>query len=302
VFDLRPDDIYWCTADVGWVTGHSYLVYGPLSNGATCFMFEGAPNWGHPLTMCNVVPQANTVAIIAGMLAQVYSLNILEGETAWNVHRAELETAGMLADAFGWDAQKAGCVYTYGGSGCWTYGVNTRSRACRLAQHRNPHGRQDHLLAERTTRCRTAPTDGPRHEQHRQGPHGCDTNAMDLSTGIDPQGLFEGRDASGGCVLRWGRLTPTPLIGGQGSRLLDRHPNPNPWEAAHCDAVVGWSGAVSATTSPTTRLIFERCAAVSPARRGAGVAIATLMRRRRLSQGCGRRSRAARSSTRTRMN
>jgi len=44
VFDLQPDDIYWCTADVGWVTGHSYLVYGPLSNGVTCFMFEGAPN------------------------------------------------------------------------------------------------------------------------------------------------------------------------------------------------------------------------------------------------------------------
>jgi len=45
VFDLRPDDIYWCTADVGWVTGHSYVVYGPLSNGATCFMYEGAPNF-----------------------------------------------------------------------------------------------------------------------------------------------------------------------------------------------------------------------------------------------------------------
>jgi len=45
VFDLRPEDIYWCTADVGWVTGHSYIVYGPLSNGATCFMYEGAPNF-----------------------------------------------------------------------------------------------------------------------------------------------------------------------------------------------------------------------------------------------------------------
>jgi acetyl-CoA synthetase len=45
IFDLHPDDLYWCTADVGWVTGHSYLVYGPLSNGATCFMYEGAPNF-----------------------------------------------------------------------------------------------------------------------------------------------------------------------------------------------------------------------------------------------------------------
>jgi acetyl-CoA synthetase len=45
VFDLREDDIYWCTADVGWVTGHSYIVYGPLANGATTLMFEGVPNY-----------------------------------------------------------------------------------------------------------------------------------------------------------------------------------------------------------------------------------------------------------------
>jgi acetyl-CoA synthetase len=45
VFDLREEDVYWCTADVGWVTGHSYVVYGPLANGATSLMFEGAPNW-----------------------------------------------------------------------------------------------------------------------------------------------------------------------------------------------------------------------------------------------------------------
>jgi acetyl-CoA synthetase len=46
VFDLREDDVYWCTADIGWVTGHSYVVYGPLANGATVMMYEGAPN--HP--------------------------------------------------------------------------------------------------------------------------------------------------------------------------------------------------------------------------------------------------------------
>ncbi len=45
LFDLRPDDIFWCTADVGWVTGHSYVVYGPLSNGATTVMFEGVPSY-----------------------------------------------------------------------------------------------------------------------------------------------------------------------------------------------------------------------------------------------------------------
>ena len=45
VFDLREDDVYWCTADVGWVTGHSYIVYGPLANGATVLMYEGGPDW-----------------------------------------------------------------------------------------------------------------------------------------------------------------------------------------------------------------------------------------------------------------
>jgi acetyl-CoA synthetase len=48
VFDIRDDDILWCTADVGWVTGHSYVVYGPLANGATTLMYEGAPNWPEP--------------------------------------------------------------------------------------------------------------------------------------------------------------------------------------------------------------------------------------------------------------
>jgi acetyl-CoA synthetase len=45
VFDLKDDDVYWCTADIGWVTGHSYVVYGPLANGATVVMYEGAPDW-----------------------------------------------------------------------------------------------------------------------------------------------------------------------------------------------------------------------------------------------------------------
>jgi acetyl-CoA synthetase len=48
VFDLRPEDVFWCTADVGWVTGHSYVVYGPLANGATSLMYEGAPNHPEP--------------------------------------------------------------------------------------------------------------------------------------------------------------------------------------------------------------------------------------------------------------
>lgn len=48
IFDIKDADTYWCTADIGWVTGHSYVVYGPLSNGATSFMYEGAPNHPEP--------------------------------------------------------------------------------------------------------------------------------------------------------------------------------------------------------------------------------------------------------------
>jgi len=48
VFDIKDEDIYWCSADAGWITGHSYIVYGPLINGATSFMYEGAPSYPHP--------------------------------------------------------------------------------------------------------------------------------------------------------------------------------------------------------------------------------------------------------------
>ena len=48
LFDIKDDDIYWCTADIGWITGHSYIVYGPLANGSTVFMYEGAPNYPDP--------------------------------------------------------------------------------------------------------------------------------------------------------------------------------------------------------------------------------------------------------------
>ena len=69
VFDYRPGDVYWCTADVGWVTGHSYIVYGPLANGAVTLMFEGVPNYPtasrfwevcdkHKVNICYTAPTA----------------------------------------------------------------------------------------------------------------------------------------------------------------------------------------------------------------------------------------------------
>jgi acetyl-CoA synthetase len=55
IFDIRPDDVFWCTADVGWITGHSYIVYGPLSNGATTLMYEGAPRASKPGAFWEVI-------------------------------------------------------------------------------------------------------------------------------------------------------------------------------------------------------------------------------------------------------
>jgi len=77
VFDIKDEDIYWCTADVGWITGHSYMVYGPLLNGATVFMYEGAPNYPqwdrfwdiinrHKITILYTAPTAIRAFIRAG--------------------------------------------------------------------------------------------------------------------------------------------------------------------------------------------------------------------------------------------
>jgi acetyl-CoA synthetase len=55
VFDLRDDDIYWCTADIGWVTGHAYVIYGPLLNGGTTLLYEGAPNWPAPDRLWSII-------------------------------------------------------------------------------------------------------------------------------------------------------------------------------------------------------------------------------------------------------
>jgi len=62
-FDLQEEDVFWCTADVGWVTGHSYLVYGPLANGATCVMYEGAPNWPEPDRFWQIVEEYNVTIL-----------------------------------------------------------------------------------------------------------------------------------------------------------------------------------------------------------------------------------------------
>ncbi len=63
VFDLREEDVYWCTADVGWVTGHSYVVFGPMANGATTLMYEGAPNFPEPDRFWRIVAKYSVTVL-----------------------------------------------------------------------------------------------------------------------------------------------------------------------------------------------------------------------------------------------
>ncbi|WP_257539483.1 acetate--CoA ligase [Sphingobium sp. CFD-1] len=68
-FDYRPGDIWWCAADIGWVTGHSYIVYGPLANGATTLMYEGVPNWPTPSRIWEVVDRHQVHAVFTAPTA-----------------------------------------------------------------------------------------------------------------------------------------------------------------------------------------------------------------------------------------
>jgi L-2,4-diaminobutyrate decarboxylase len=86
-------------------------------------LFNGMPNWNHPQTMSNVIPPANTAAIVGATLCQIFSPNLVEGEYSWNVARAEIESAAMLAQLIGWDPHSSGGVFTYGGAGCHFYGA-----------------------------------------------------------------------------------------------------------------------------------------------------------------------------------
>ncbi len=97
VFDYRPGSIYWCAADVGWVTGHSYVVYGPLANGATTVMFEGVPNWPDPSRFWQIVDR-HQVEIFYGAPTALRAL-MREGD-AWvtGTDRSSLKLLGSVGE------------------------------------------------------------------------------------------------------------------------------------------------------------------------------------------------------------
>ncbi len=97
VFDLQPDDIYWCTADVGWITGHSYIVYGPLANGATTLMFEGVPNYPDASRFWQVVDAHGVTKFYTAPTA-IRALMALGDGFVKSTSRASLKILGSVGE------------------------------------------------------------------------------------------------------------------------------------------------------------------------------------------------------------
>lgn len=98
VFDYHEEDIYWCTADVGWVTGHSYLVYGPLANGATTVMFEGVPNYPATNRMSQVVDK-HQVTILYTAPTAIRALMAKGKEAVEGTSRTSLRIMGSVGES-----------------------------------------------------------------------------------------------------------------------------------------------------------------------------------------------------------
>ena len=97
VFDYKDDDIYWCTADVGWITGHSYIVYGPLANGATTVMFEGVPTYPDASRFWQVIDK-HQVSIFYTAPTALRQLMSQGNEFVYKTNRASLRLLGSVGE------------------------------------------------------------------------------------------------------------------------------------------------------------------------------------------------------------
>ncbi|MCE0555640.1 MULTISPECIES: acetate--CoA ligase [unclassified Motilimonas] len=97
IFDYQPGDVYWCTADVGWITGHTYLVYGPLANGATTILFEGVPNYPSTARMSEVVDK-HQVTILYTAPTAIRALMAKGDEATAGTKRTSLRVMGSVGE------------------------------------------------------------------------------------------------------------------------------------------------------------------------------------------------------------
>jgi glutamate/tyrosine decarboxylase-like PLP-dependent enzyme len=211
-------------------------------------LFEGLPNWGHPLTMNNVNPQGNTAAVIAAILTEIFAPNTLEGEYAWNTHQAELESGGILANLAGWKAKESGCVYTYGGSGCWMYHLKYALTRV-LPESRNKGIRTDAkvICSQQAHYTMLNSTDwtGLGMDNIIRIKTDIDTNAMDTQHLERVLKICQANKtpvASVVCTMGTtdaNAFDPVEDV----RKLLDKYPNPPGYGKAllYCDSVIGWS-------------------------------------------------------------
>ncbi len=211
-------------------------------------LFEGLPNWGHPLTMCNVVPQGNTAAVVAAILCEIFAPNLLEGEYAWNIHQAELESGGILANLAGWESKKAGCIYTYGGSGCWTYHLKY-ALARVLPDSRNKGVRTDAkvICSQQAHYTMLNSTDwmGLGMDNIIRIKTDIDSNAMDMADLEEVlKDLTERKIPVASIVCTMATTDANAFDPVEEVRnLMDKYPNPDGYGKAllYCDSVIGWS-------------------------------------------------------------
>lgn len=211
-------------------------------------LFNGMPDVSSPLTMSNVWPQPNNASIIASMLPLIFAPNIIEGEYAWNVHKAELESGGMLADLFDWEPTKAGAIYTYGGSGCWLYGLKYGlSRVLPGSREKGVRTDGKVLVSSQAHYCRQNATDwtGLGMDNVIVIPTDPVTNRMDLNVlETTLKELTEAGTPVIAVICTMGTTDASafdPIADVR--RLLDKYPNKAPYGKAvlYADAVCGWS-------------------------------------------------------------
>jgi glutamate/tyrosine decarboxylase-like PLP-dependent enzyme len=211
-------------------------------------LFNGMPNWNHPLTMPNVIPPANKAGIIAAMMTDLYSPNIIEGEYSWNVEKSEMESAAMIARLIGWDPKRAGGVYTFGGSGCYFYGIKYGLTQALGVESRCKGIREDAklLVSQQGHYCKLNSTDwtGLGMDNIVEIPTCTDTNAMDLAKlEAEMKALHSRKIPIAAVVCTMGTTDAFAIDSPKAVRdLIDKYPNPNGEKALlYCDAVIGWS-------------------------------------------------------------
>ncbi|OPY53509.1 MAG: hypothetical protein A4E49_01345 [Methanosaeta sp. PtaU1.Bin112] len=212
-------------------------------------LFQGLSNWNHPLSMPNVIPPANIASMTAAMLTEIFSPNIIEGEYAWNVELAELESAAIIARLLGWDPEVAGGLYTFGGSGCYFYGLKYALTRVLGKESRSTGIRTDGkvLVSQQGHYCKMNSTDwtglGMNNIVNIQTDD--KTNCMDIEYLEEVmEELFKAGTPIISIICTMGSTDAFAVDQVKKVReLIEKYPNPPGFGKPflYCDAVIGWA-------------------------------------------------------------